>query len=937
MERTFDPWQQEAIAISGGRHLVLAPPGCGKTDILTERVVHAHNCGVDYADMLCLTFTNRAAKGMAQRIADRTGNPVPGDLFVGNIHRFCSQLLFNNGVVNHNSAIIDEGDVENIIQEELCKRLNITSRTTELMRFQHGLQQMVLGMRGELVLHNELFHAGAVAKLCDVLQMPFDEEHIAQIYCGIEDLMQRYPSLAEQPAANMMLLARAYERYKADNDLLDYDDLLVLAYQYLSEQASPQPLSQGEGRLTQNGAGNSPLLGREAGVRPYRWIEVDEVQDLNPLQFALVDLFAAPDATIVYLGDEQQAIFSFIGAKLETLESLKRRCGKNIHHLHTNYRSPRYLLDLQNDFAVANLGIGRNMLPTTDLNPTYAPEDLCLLNVGDAQMESYYAARFAKRYGEMDDCRQDAGVPKGGQTGDCRQDAGAPSRVAILVSTNREADDIGEVMSGMGISHFKISGTDLFSLPAMRIILSHISVLTDEMVFIAWARLLWGLKVMPTYTAARNFMRDMRRVALLPTDFLLYPDSSYLQEFVRAYDDEELVIYDTETTGLDPYTDDSIQIAAVKVRNGKVTGKPFNIILETDKELPETVGGHPNPMLEVYRNSRRHSRAEGLRLFMDYCQGHTLVGHNVGYDYQILLHNLRRSCPELDLERLCPRYFDTLKYIRLVRPRLRQYKLGHLLEVLHLEGQNSHQADDDILATLSLLNFCHLNATQMLADQRLFIADHQKQVDKFHAKYADIYRHGIVSGEWRTENGEHNDASACSPLSTLHSPLTEELQFVYTRMLAGGLINPIDKWRHLLHFLDTDLIRTDLYPTLRQQLERYATDLNTLKEADLCGTSLEERYIISTVHKAKGLEFDTVIVYRAIDGVYPGTRSWTEKQIQEDARRLFVALSRSRKRLCILYDEYYGRSTHALSPFLEKVKKHFTLYRRGSDGKIRQV
>ena len=904
MERTFDPWQQEAIAISGGRHLVLAPPGCGKTDILTERVVHAHNCGVDYGDMLCLTFTNRAAKGMAQRIADRTGNPVPDDLFVGNIHRFCSQLLFNNGVVNHNSAIIDEGDVENIIQEELCKRLNITSRTTELMRFQHGLQQMVLGMRGELVLHNELFHAGGVAKLCDVLGMPFDEEHIAQIYVDIETLMQRYSVLAELPAANMMLLAKAYERYKADNDLLDYDDLLVLAYQYLSGEATTS----------------------------YRWIEVDEVQDLNPLQFALIDLFAASDATIVYLGDEQQAIFSFIGAKLETLENLKRRCGKNIHHLHTNYRSPRYLLDLQNDFAVANLGIGRNMLPTTDLNPTHAPEDLCLLNVGDAQMESYYAARFAKRYGEMDDCRQDAG---------------APSRVAILVSTNREADDIGEVMSGMGISHFKISGTDLFSLPAMRIILSHLSVLTDEMVFIAWARLLWGLKVMPTYTAARNFMRDMRRVALLPTDFLLYPDSSYLQEFIRAYNDEELVIFDTETTGLNPYADDIIQIAAVKVRKGKVTGKPFNIILETDKELPETVGGHPNPMLEVYRKSRRHSRAEGLRLFMDYCQGHTLVGHNVGYDYQILLHNLRRSCPELDLERLCPHHFDTLKYIRLVRPRLRQYKLGHLLEVLHLEGQNSHQADDDILATLSLLNFCHLNATQMVADQRLFIADHQKQVDKFHAKYADIYRHGILSGEWRTENGELGAENTLtrqpalhSPLSTLHShhsPLTDELQFVYTRMLAGGLIDPVDKWHHLLHFLNTDLIRTDLYPTLRQQLERYATDLNTLKEADLCGTSLEERYIISTVHKAKGLEFDTVIVYRAIDGVYPGNRSWTEKQIQEDARRLFVALSRSRKRLCILYDEYYGRSTHALSPFLEKVKKHFTLYRRGSDGKIRQV
>lgn len=874
-ERQFDPWQREAIEISSGRHLVLAPPGCGKTDILTERVVHAHENGVEYRDMLCLTFTNRAAKGMAQRIADRTENPVPDDLFVGNIHRFCSQMLFNEGVVNHNCAIIDEGDMENIIQEELCKKLNINSRTTELMRFQHGLQQMVLGMRGDLVLHGELFHAGGVAKLCDVLGRPFDEENIAAIYQEIEPLMQRYSVLAELPAANMMLLAKNYEHYKEDNDLLDYDDLLILAYQHLS------------GKMKE-----------ESGKR-YSWIEIDEVQDLNTLQFALVDLLAAPDATIVYLGDEQQAIFSFIGAKLETLQALKHRCKDNIHYLHTNYRSPKYLLDLQNDFASRNLNC-KGVLPCTPEEgqtgkpgdaPLRSPEDLCLLNVGDSQLESYYTARFAKRYGEMD----------------------ADGRVAILVSTNREADDIGEVMSGMGIPHFKISGTDLFSLPAMRLIIAHLSVLTDETVFIAWARLLWGLNITPTYTAARAMMRDLRKLALLPSDFLVYPDSSYIQEFVHAYDTEELVIFDTETTGLNPREDDIIQIAAVRVRQGKVVGKPFDIILETEKELPATVGGHPNPMIEVYRNSKHHSREEGLRKFLDYCQGATLVGHNVEYDYQILSHNLQRSCPSLILEELCPRYFDTLKYIRLVRPRLRHYKLVHLLEVLHLEGQNSHRADDDILATLSLLNFCHKNAIQLIGEQHLFAENHKKQIAKFRERYADLYLHA------------HQGTG-----------IVDEMQFVYGKLLERNLIEPVDKWNHLLRYLEKDVIRTDLYPTLPLQLERYITDLNTSKEADMCSSSLEERYIISTVHKAKGLEFDTVIVYRAVDGNYPGSRSWTEKQIQEDARRLFVALSRSKKRLCITYDEYYGRSTHALSPFLEKVKSHFTLYRRSGDGKIRE-
>ncbi len=943
-ERVFDRWQREAIEIRGGRHLVLAPPGCGKTDILTERVVHAREEGVEYKDMLCLTFTNRAAKGMAQRIADRTGNPVPGDLFVGNIHRFCSQMLFNEGIVNHNSAIIDESDVENIIQEELCKKMNIQSRTTELMRFQHGLQQMVLGMRGDLVLHNELFHAGSVSKLCDVLGRPFDEDNIASIYSDIDNLTERYSILEELPAANMMRLAKAYERYKESNDLLDYDDLLILAYQFLIKGVQGVQRSTEECKTIASAEVTSCTPSHSTALlalpRKYSWIEIDEVQDLNALQFALVDLFAAPDATIVYLGDEQQAIFSFIGAKQETLEALKRRCHGNIHYLHTNYRSPKYLLDLQNDFAKRNLGSGQMVETEENLSctPQHSPalhalpkkEDLCLLDVGDAQLESYYAARFAKRYGEMD--------PEG--------------RVAILVSTNREADEIGEVMSGMGISHFKISGTDLFSLPAMRLLAAHLSVLTDEMVFIAWARLLWGLNILPTYTAARNFMRDMRRVALLPTDFLRYPDSSYLQEFVHVYDSEELIIFDTETTGLDVYHDDIIQIAAVRVRQGKVVGRPFNIILETDKELPETVGGHPNPMLEVYRTSKRYPRAEGLQKFLDYCKGKVLVGHNVEYDYQILRNNLMRegvqgvqrstkecktiasaevtSCTplhSLHSSVLPNKYFDTLKYIRLVRPRLRQYKLGHLLEVLHLEGQNSHQADDDILATLSLLNFCHANARQMIADQRLFISDHQKLVDKFHERYAELYLHGV--------QGVRGSAGECK--TNEPEGIVSELQYVYYKLLSAKFIEPIDKWRHLIHYLEHDLIRADLYPTLRQQLERYITDLNTSKEADLCGGSLEERYIISTVHKAKGLEFDTVIVYRAIDGNYPGSHSWTEKQIQEDARRLFVALSRSKRRLCVLYDDYYGRSTHALSPFLEKVKNHFTLFRRGSDGKIREV
>ena len=863
--RDFDPYQREAIALSQGRHLVLAPPGCGKTDILTERIVEAHARGVDYADMLCLTFTNRAAKGMAGRIADRTGNPVPDDLFVGNIHRFCSQMLFNEGVVGTNSAIIDEGDVDNIIQEELCKRLHIEARSTETMRLQHAMRQLQMGMPHELILHGELLQAPGFGRLCDVLRRRNTLEELASIYADIEPLSARYATLAELPSANALRLAHAYEDYKAANDLLDYDDLLLLAYEH----------------------------SKATGRRRYSWVEVDEVQDLNPLQLALIDLFATDTATIVYLGDEQQAIFSFIGAKLETLEGLKHQCAGHIHYLHHNYRSPSYLLDLQNDYAQRVLGIRPELLPTTANTSARADADLCLLNVADAQLEAYYTARFARRYGDLD--------PEG--------------QIAILVSTNREADDISAVMTQMGTGHFKISGTDLFSTATVRTLLAHTMVLADELVFIAWARLMWGLGATTTYTRARNLMRDMRRVGLLPTDILLHRGSSYLAEMARAYDEEELIIFDTETTGLDVEHDDIIQIAAIRVRQGEQVGQAFNIILETDRELPATVGGHTNPMIEVYRTARRHPRAEGLRLFMDFCRGSVLVGHNVDYDYQILRHNLRRTCPDLVLEELCPRRFDTLKQARLVRPRLRNYKLGHLLQVLHLEGQNSHQADDDIQATRSLLNFCHRAALTMLHDQAMFVSDHAAELDKFATRYGPVYRHALARMDG--------------------SSLVDELDHAYRTLTAEGWLDPVDKWDHLLHYIGTDLVRTDLYPTLRHQIGRYTMDLCTCKEADLCGGNLAERYIISTVHKAKGLEFDTVIVYRGIDGNYPSARSWTDLQIQEDARKLFVALSRSRRRLCVTCDDYQGRSPHQLSPFLDKVAHHFTRYRRGPDGKIR--
>ena len=861
---TPDTDQQKVIALSEGRHLVLAPPGCGKTYILAERVIEAHNHGVDYSDMVCLTFTNRASRGMRERISQRTGNPVPGDLFVGNVHRFCSNYLFDQKKVPQNSAVIDDLDAESIITflAHLDPTENNSRYCADVVNLQHALSQHEQGMPGNLIVHAD------------------------QLRGDGQPLERRKGEMA-----------RLYAEYKETDCLLDFEDLLEKAYFAARE---------------------------DADRHRYRWIQVDEVQDLNFLQLAIIDLFAAEDATIVYLGDEQQAIFSFVGAKLQALEHLRRQCQPNLHRLGKNHRSPRYLLDIYNTYAAAQLGIDPALLPTSDDNQRAQVQDACLFRTCFHDITTIYRKEdcrcqydgtYCMQCGRFiaDECRLVVSLAK--RYGNMDPDG----RVAVIVPTNRDADRVSKAFGD--IPHFKISGRDLFSEPTVQMLLSHLNVVANETCFIAWARLLYHLHIMADYAAARNLMRELRACAISPTDLLIYNDSTYLQAFAEALDHEEVVLFDTETTGLDVFTDDIIQIAAVKVRGGRlVEGSEFDIIIETDKEIPVTVGGHDNPMLSVYLNSERHSRAEALQRFMDYCGDSILFGHNVEYDYHILDQNLLRTFGHGLGQR--PR-FDTLKLARLVKPRLRVYKLERLLETLHLEGENSHNAIDDVKATLSLLTYCRTEAEQYIPRQRELLSQPAMRgiVARFQEEYAPLFLHSY----------ERLYAVASTP-----SPvLVDELQYLYDTLTLRGTLERVDKWEHIIDFLSQDVVDATLQPTLRQQLDRYLVEINTLREADLCDSESmrrrgRERFFIATAHKAKGLEFESVIVFNACEGAYPfyqNIEKNDEERIREDARRFYVAISRAKRHLCITYGgvNRAGRINKP-SPFLKPIQHLLTVY-----------
>ena len=899
-EKTWTPDrdQQEIIGLQYGRHLVLAPPGCGKTQILAERIRKAHAEGVAYSDMLCLTFTNRAARGMRERISSNLGDSGTTQVFVGNVHRFCARFLFENAVVPGETSVIDDDTAVSILatylNEDEDKVLGNYRRRSDYNRvlfISHLMYEIEHRLPKALRQHPDCLTKEDIAALraiCKMQHREFTREALLDIYHHNDfyrdAVLQPDFDAVLRPSAQRTLqflrYAHAYQAYKRQNLLLDFEDLLLLTYFALHDNAD---------------------------YKRYPWIQVDEVQDLNPLQLAIINELStaslveqssqhdtqsqSEEGCVIYLGDEQQAIFSFMGAKHSTLGLLKDRCKGNIHYLGQNHRSPKYLLDFLNRYAVNELHTDPELLPQTADCDDKANGRLAIVASDDVDSEFNDIAHLVEQL----------------------RHAHPEETVAVIVNANRDADAMSRALTAQDIRHFKVSGRDLFASDEVKLLLAHLTVLDNDQQFLAWARLFKGLQVCATHASARRLMHQLKERAVSPAE-LLTGDKTMLQRFVETYQREDIVVFDTETTGLNVFEDDVVQIAAERIRQGRVVDT-FSVYVETDREIPQMLGDIVNPIIEERKHQQLHTHAEALRMFLDFARGSVLLGHNADYDYHIMQCNVERYLPEVNWAERQPVCFDSLRLIRLLRPDLKAFKLKLLLQELHLEGQNSHLADDDVFATVSLVNYCYEKAQEVVPQQQEFLARKgiAAQVKLLRDHYASFYVEAMQRLYQRRQPTEE-------------PALVAELQLFSDYAVKNGWIKRVEKLPVILRFLAYDIIDVEQERSLKEQLDRHVMELNTFKEADLCGSStIQEHVFVSTIHKAKGLEFDNVIVFDAVDGRIPNYYNGDNQQLNdEDARKLYVAMSRAKRRLFISYSNAkltaYGIKPQRLTRFLDSVK-----------------
>jgi DNA helicase II / ATP-dependent DNA helicase PcrA len=326
----LNPAQREAVLATEGPLLVVAGAGSGKTRVLTYRVAHLLNaCGVKPNEILAITFTNKAAGEMRERLEGLLG-PVANAIWILTFHAACGRILRREAPrlgYRSNFTIYDSAD-----QVRLTKAC-LEELERDPKRFvPRGIHAQISAAKNQLVTPAE--YAERVAS--------FYDQTVAEVY----DLYQR--------------------RLFASN-AVDFDDLLMLTVQVL--ERFPEA--------------------RERWQKAFRYILVDEYQDTNHAQYRLLQLLAEKHRNVCAVGDPDQSIYAFRGADIRNILEFERDFGETrTIALEQNYRSTNSILGSANSLIEHN----RERKPKNLWSDLGEGEPVRVLEVEDEHAEARFVA-----------------------------------------------------------------------------------------------------------------------------------------------------------------------------------------------------------------------------------------------------------------------------------------------------------------------------------------------------------------------------------------------------------------------------------------------------------------------------------------------------------------------------------------------------------------
>ena len=284
----LNPEQRAAVTHGEGPLLILAGAGSGKTRVLTHRIAYLiRDLGVPASAILAVTFTNKAAREMRERLERLVGKELLAELTVGTFHAFCARLLRREGPlvgVDRSFAIYDEADQRAVLRQAMS----------------------------DTQVNERVFAPGA----------------IGAVISSAKNELKGPADLGANPKGQLdRIVAIAWKRYDEllrENNAVDFDDLLLLACRLFETRDSA--LERWQDR--------------------YQHILVDEYQDTNRAQYVLLRYLAAYKQNLAVVGDDDQSVFSWRGADVRNILDFERDYpNAKVVKLEQNYRSTQRILD----------------------------------------------------------------------------------------------------------------------------------------------------------------------------------------------------------------------------------------------------------------------------------------------------------------------------------------------------------------------------------------------------------------------------------------------------------------------------------------------------------------------------------------------------------------------------------------------------------------
>lgn len=503
----LNPKQIEAVTLPLGNSLVLAGAGSGKTRVLVSRMAYlASHYALPLSSLLAVTFTNKAAAEMRGRLADMTGYSVQS-LWVGTFHGICHKMLrlhYEAAKLSQHFQILDSDDQARLIKRVL-QSLNLPEDRWPVKQ----VQAYINGQKDE----------------------GFRPQHVHVHPYG--------------PSKTYLQIYKAYEALCQTADVIDFAEIILRTYEMLRD--NPELLAHYHTR--------------------FKAILVDEFQDTNAIQYAWLKLLAQHDTAVMAVGDDDQSIYGWRGAKVENIKHFMRDYeNTSLIRLEQNYRSTKTILEASNALIDNNASrMGKTLWTEGD----------------DGQKITVYAA-----FNEIDEARFIADKIKAAIDNGLR-----PDQIAILYRSNALSRVVEESLLRAHIPYRIYGGLRFLDRAEIKDTLAYLRLLANRFDDAAFERVV----NFPTRGIGDKTLDDLRLTAreqsislwqaanqLLSDNHFANRAANALQAFILLIDNLSLTCQDLP---LAEQVSHIIETSGLKAHFSKVKGDKSDSKLENLDEL----------------------------------------------------------------------------------------------------------------------------------------------------------------------------------------------------------------------------------------------------------------------------------------------------------------------------------------------------------------